>query len=99
MSRPLRMLPSARFAMLDASDFYDSKSEGLGDRFLSDVDRSFGLIQEAPRHGRSRFEGFTTLACTTFHMGFYRNCGGRNRSFAPSARLLAFEMAALIAQR
>src|SRR6476620_4514261 len=69
MSRPLRMLPSARFEMLDASDFYDSKSEGLGDRFLSDVDRSFRLIQEAPRRWPQPIRGFHRARLHDFPYG------------------------------
>jgi len=29
-----RILPSARLEMLDAFDFYESKKDGLGDRFI-----------------------------------------------------------------
>lgn len=50
--------PSAR-AELDASvDFYESRLEGLGLRFLAAVEETTDRIAASPRAGSSLAEGF-----------------------------------------
>jgi toxin ParE1/3/4 len=66
-----RILPSARLEMLDASDFYESKSEGLGARFLLDIDRSIALMQEAPKRWPQPIRGFHRVRLHDFPYGIF----------------------------
>src|SRR5213592_3262841 len=69
----LRLLTPARLEMLEASDFYESRSEGLGTRFLGDVDRAFEKILESPRRWPQPFRGFHRCRLDDFPYGvFYR---------------------------
>jgi hypothetical protein len=67
----IRMLPWARREMLDASQFYDSKSEGLGDGFLFDIDRSIALIMEAPKRWPQPIRGFHRVRLHRFPYGIF----------------------------
>ena len=67
----IRILPSARLEMLDASDFYDSKSEGLGLRFLSEVDQGLAVILQAPKRWPQPFVGFHRYRVDPFPYGIF----------------------------
>jgi len=67
----LRILPSARLEMLDASDFYDSKSDGLGDRFLRDIDKALAVIFDAPKRWPQPFRGFHRYRLHDFPYGIF----------------------------
>jgi hypothetical protein len=69
--RKFRILPSARLEMLDASDFYDSKSEGLGERFLSEVDKGIAVIIEAPKRWPQPYRGFHRYRIDPFPHGIF----------------------------
>ena len=67
----IRILPSARLEMLDASDFYDSKSEGLGGRFLSEIDEALAVILRAPKRWPQPFRGFHRYRVDPFPYGIF----------------------------
>jgi len=41
--------PEARAELLDAAEFYESRSPGLGGRFLDDVERGLTASSESPQ--------------------------------------------------
>lgn len=45
----IRFLASARREFIRAADWYDSRSPGLGDRFLDDLGRGLRAIAEFPQ--------------------------------------------------
>lgn len=53
--------PEASLELVEASHFYDSRQEGLGDRFLDALDEALEAIQEDPliwkpdRRGRRKY--------------------------------------------
>ena len=67
----IRLLPSARLEMLDASDFYESRSEGLGARFLLEIDRAIARVQEAPKRWSKPFPGFHRVRLHDFPYGIF----------------------------
>lgn len=40
--------PDAQRDIIEAADWYDAKTFGLGDAFLTEVDQAFGAISEMP---------------------------------------------------
>ena len=40
------LLDAASFELADASDWYETRAIGLGDRFLDEVESAFALIEE-----------------------------------------------------
>ena len=48
MTRRFIVRPLAEADLEDAARWYDDERAGLADRFLSDVDRTFGRIRERP---------------------------------------------------
>ncbi|HEV7671726.1 MAG TPA: type II toxin-antitoxin system RelE/ParE family toxin [Thermoanaerobaculia bacterium] len=42
----LDLLDAASFELADASDWYDGRAVGLGDRFLDEAESAFSLIEE-----------------------------------------------------
>jgi plasmid stabilization system protein ParE len=48
MTRRFIVRPLAESDLEDAARWYDDERAGLADRFLSDVDRTFGRIRERP---------------------------------------------------
>lgn len=48
-----RFLPPAEEEMIEASDFYEGRSEGLGFEFLDDVQRTIDIVRDYPKIGRS----------------------------------------------
>lgn len=48
-----RFLPPAEEEMIEASEFYEARSEGLGLEFLDDVQRVIDLVREHPQIGQS----------------------------------------------
>ena len=53
-----RFLPPAEEEMIEASEFYEARSEGLGFEFLDDVQRIINLVCEYPKIGQSVAGGF-----------------------------------------
>jgi len=53
-----QFLPLAEEEMIEASEFYEARSEGLGVEFLDDVQRIIDLVREYPRIGQSVGGGF-----------------------------------------
>lgn len=47
----VRLLGAAQADVLDAADWYEQQSTGLGDRFFAAVDRTVGRIGRFPRVG------------------------------------------------
>ena len=46
--KPIIFLPQAEEEMLDAGSYYESKVKGLGRHFISEVERSKGIIVKHP---------------------------------------------------
>ena len=67
----LRILPPARLEMLDASAFYESRSDGLGDRFLNEIDRALAVILDAPKRWPQPFRGFHRYVLHDFPYGIF----------------------------
>jgi hypothetical protein len=70
---PIRVLPEARIEMLEASDFYDEQREGLGDRFIEDVDQAVAALREAPKRCPQIYRSYRRCQLHIFPYGiFYR---------------------------
>ena len=48
----VEFLPEAEEEMMEAAVFYQEKAEGLGERFLDDVERATQLLSEQPLIGQ-----------------------------------------------
>jgi len=64
-------LPEARVEMLEASEYYDSKLEGLGDRFLNEVDRALAVILQAPNRWPRQYRYFRKYRLDDFPYGVF----------------------------
>lgn len=59
-------LPPAEEEMIEASEFYEARSEGLGFEFLDDVQRVIDLVREHPKIGQSVGGGFRRAVLRRF---------------------------------
>jgi toxin ParE1/3/4 len=50
LTRPVIFLPAARLEVVEAQDWYEAESRGLGARFRAEVDRQVGRLAENPLH-------------------------------------------------
>jgi hypothetical protein len=57
-----RFLPPSEEEMIAASEFYESRSAGLGLEFLEDIERVIELLREYPKLGYSVGWGLATGA-------------------------------------
>jgi hypothetical protein len=48
---PVRFLSQAEEEMVEATDYYDAEADGLGNRFLDDVQHTLNLISGRPEIG------------------------------------------------
>lgn len=61
-----RFLPLAEEEMIEASDFYEARSEGLGFEYLDDVQRIIDLARDYPKIGQSITGGFRRAVLQRF---------------------------------
>jgi plasmid stabilization system protein ParE len=61
-----RFLPPAEEEMIEASEFYEARSEGLGFEYLDDVQRIIDLVREHPKIGQSISGGFRRAVLQRF---------------------------------
>jgi toxin ParE1/3/4 len=61
-----RFLPPAEEEMIEASLFYEARSQGLGFEFLDGVQRLIGLVREHPKLGQSVGGGFRRAVLRRF---------------------------------
>lgn len=61
-----RFLPPAETEMIEASRFYEARSEGLGLEFLDGVQRVIDALREHPRLGQSVGRGFRRAVLRRF---------------------------------
>ena len=61
-----RFLPPAEEEMIEASLFYEARSEGLGFEFLDGVQRLIDLLREHPKLGQSVAGGFRRAVLRRF---------------------------------
>jgi len=54
--RPVPFLPAAREEFIAAANHYDSEAPGLGDEFITEVERAVARIATFPEHGSPYLE-------------------------------------------
>ena len=66
MSYTIVLLPRARKELLEAWDWYDSRWTGLGDRFMSEVEKRLQQIEKTPERYKERMKGFRETQVKVF---------------------------------
>lgn len=64
MNYKVEFLPRARRELMEAWDWYDDKWNGLGDRFMHEVERKVQQIEKTPERYPERKRGFRETPIT-----------------------------------
>lgn len=85
MSYKVEFLSRARRELLEAWDWYDDKWNGLGDRFLREVEKKVLQIEKTPERYPERRKGFRETPINVFPYIIIYKIQKRNRIIAISS--------------
>lgn len=66
MTYKIEFLPRARKELLEAWDWYDDRWNGLGDRFMREVEKKVQQIEKPPERYAERQKGFRETKIKVF---------------------------------